>query len=80
VALTHYLLVFDRKEGHLVLERAFHDATEAAAAYAQCELDYRGNDNFEIVLVGADSRETLQLTHGNYFNGTPSASPFLAGV
>lgn len=80
MALTHFLLVYDRARGRLVLERPFRDAKEAAAAYAQCELDYRGDENIEIVLVGADSRETLQLTHGNYFNGTPSASPFLAGV
>ena len=34
----------------------------------------------EIVLVGADSIESVMLTHGNYLDAVPSASPFLAGV
>jgi len=35
----------------------------------------------EIVLVGADSIETMERTHGNYFNGAaPETSRYLAGV
>jgi hypothetical protein len=80
MALTHFLLVYDLKEQRLILEQPFKDAGAAARAYAACELQYRGDRDVEIVLVGADSIETIRLTHGNYFDGTPSASPFLAGV
>jgi hypothetical protein len=38
----------------------------------------------EIVLVGADSIETVMLTHGNYWavdpEAEPAASPYLTGV
>jgi hypothetical protein len=44
------------------------------------EEQYRGNDGVEIVLVGADSIESVMLTHGNYFDAVPSASPYLAEV
>jgi hypothetical protein len=50
----------------------------------QMEAEHRHETNKEIVLVGADSIETVMLTHGNYFDaesGThPTASPYLAGV
>ncbi|MEY2441862.1 MAG: hypothetical protein QOJ46_1288, partial [bacterium] len=37
---------------------------------------------YEIVLVGADSIETIKRTHGQYFAGEANAhaSPYLAGV
>ena len=46
------------------------------------ERKYAGQGNFEIVLVGADSIETIKRTHGQYFadNGDAQASPYLAGV
>ncbi len=46
------------------------------------EEKHRDDRHMEIVLVGADSIETVMLTHGNYFDAKaePSASPYLAGV
>jgi hypothetical protein len=48
------------------------------------EEQHRYERNMEIVLVGADSIETVMLTHGNYFDADPgaagSARPYLAGV
>ena len=42
----------------------------ALEAYAETEREYRDrpdHEDFEIVLVGADSRETLEQTHSRYF-------------
>jgi hypothetical protein len=78
--LIHFLLVYDLKEGRLVSQDSFSNGDQAAAAYAQCERKHQGDHDIEIVLVGADSIETIQVTHGQYFDGEPSASPFLAGV
>jgi hypothetical protein len=57
----------------------FRDGEEAAQAYARMEAEHRGDDDVEIVLVGADSIETIRLTHGQYFEeGAPTAAtPFL---
>ena len=80
--LIHYLLIYNIELGRLVETREFHDAGEAAATYAQLERRYAGQGNFEIVLVGADSIETIKRTHGQYFADDVDAvaSPYLAGV
>jgi hypothetical protein len=49
-------------------------------AYEAMEDRYKDDRHMEIVLVGADSIETIKITHGNYFDAVPSASPYLAGV
>jgi hypothetical protein len=82
--LVHFLLVYDRSQQQLVYERAFTNAAVALKAYEAMEAEHRHETDKEIVLVGADSIETVRLTHGNYFaaeSGThPTASPYLAGV
>jgi hypothetical protein len=82
--LVHFLLVYDRSQQRLVYEQPFSDPAEALQAYESMEEKHRHDTDKEIVLVGADSIETVRLTHGNYFDaepGThPAASPYLAGV
>jgi hypothetical protein len=80
VPLVHFLLVYDRTRGHLVVQRPFADSQEAVKAYERMEREYGEDKEVEIVLVGADSLETIMLTHGNYFDAVPSASPYLAGI
>jgi hypothetical protein len=78
--LVHFLLVYDRKQRKLVVQRPYSDAIEAVKAYEDLEERYKNEHHMEIVLVGADSIETVMLTHGNYFDAIPSASPYLAGI
>jgi hypothetical protein len=80
--LIHFLLIYNIDLGHLVECRKFTNAGVAAAEYSNLEREYAGRGNFEIVLVGADSIETIRQTHGQYFDGDSDAhaSPFLAGV
>ena len=80
MATVHFLLVYDRQAGKLIVQRPYVDSSEAVRAYEKMEETYRDNKSMEIVLVGADSIETVMLTHGNYFDAVPSASPYLAGV
>lgn len=79
MALTHFLLVYDLDLQKLIVQQEFRDGDEAAQAYARMEDEYRGNAGLEIVLLGADSIETIHLTHGQYFEeGEPTvATPFL---
>lgn len=68
--LIHFLLVYDLDRQSLVGDpRQFSDPAEAASAYADLEQKHRRDANLEIVLIGADSLETIKSTHGNYFDG-----------
>jgi hypothetical protein len=82
MALIHFLLVYNVDLGRLVHTQEFTDAQEASREYARLEGKHRGESGFEIVLVGADSLDTIKRTHGHYFDGSAdsSASPYLAGV
>ncbi len=79
--LRDFLLVFDLDRQELVGEaREFESPAEAAWAYAALEGDeHRCDRNLEIVLIGADSLETICHTHPNYF-GVLSESPYLTGI
>lgn len=66
--LVNFLLVYSYDEQRLIDKCEFLDAAEAAAAYRKAEETYRGrSDKFEVVLVGADSLDTIKRTHGHYF-------------
>ncbi len=78
--IVHFLLVYDRAAQRLVHQQPYTVSGEAVAAYEAMEYRYREDKDKEIVLVGADSIESVMVTHGNYFDGVPSASPYLAGV
>jgi hypothetical protein len=80
VSIVHFLLVYDRELQKLVHEQEFASSSDAVAAYEKMEELHRDDPQMEIVLVGADSIETVKLTHGNYFKPVASASPYLAGV
>ncbi|MCG7582386.1 hypothetical protein [Mycolicibacterium sp. OfavD-34-C] len=66
--VVYFLLAFSLDEGRLVCREEYRDRDEAIAAYSAAENRYRPNlDRFEVVLIGADSIETVMLTHGHYF-------------
>lgn len=80
MALQHFLLVYDLGAQRLIEQQEFGDGDEAAAAYAVLERQYKGRNDLEIVLVGADSIETIKRTHAHYFDAVEAASPFLASA
>jgi hypothetical protein len=67
MSLLHFLLIYDLRQQRLIDIRPFTDPTEATNAYGQAELDHLGDQDLEIVLVGADSLDTIRKTHGHYF-------------
>lgn len=66
VDTTYFLLVYDISRRELLSHCAFSDPDAAQAAYASMEHERRGR-NFEVVLVAADSLDTVKVTHGAYF-------------
>ncbi len=77
--LCHFLLAYDHDLQELVERKEYADGDVAAAAYTDAERRYRDRSRIEIVLVGADSIETIMRTHGHYFDRA-EVSPFLAGI
>lgn len=74
--IQHFLITFDigRQTAHV---REFGTDYEAALdAYDQAEDQVRADPQIEVVLLGADSLDTLKKTHSSYFMGTPAEHPF----
>ena len=70
MSLHHFLLIYDRGRGRLLEQLDLgEDGEVAAAEYSGYETEYRDHDGIEIVLVGADSIETIRETHAHYFDG-----------
>ena len=70
MALIHFLIVYDLAERRIVQNEEFENATRATKAYQELEERYGFDARYEIVLLGADSIETLKVTHGHYFPET----------
>lgn len=67
--IKHFLVVYDVRAG-VAEVREFSDYEEALAAYDQLEKQFLGSNEFDIVLLGADSVETIKRTHSSYFDTT----------
>ncbi|WP_208721905.1 MULTISPECIES: hypothetical protein [Rhodococcus] len=77
---VHFLLVYSFDQAKLVHQGEFLDRHAAIRAYDAAERAYRHLDKFEIVLIGADSIQTVMQTHGHYFASSDDSmfSDFLA--
>lgn len=78
--MQHYLLLFDHVEGRLLACEQFDDAETATVRYSELEDEHADNHRLEIVLIGADSFETVKRTHANYFPSGIASSKYLAGL
>jgi hypothetical protein len=67
--MRHFLVIYDVRAGKATV-REFDDYTEALAAYASIEKENLGSADFDIVLLGADSLQTIKRTHSSYFETT----------
>jgi len=66
--IQHFLVVYDiaAREAHVDNYGSDYDA--AIEAYAKAEETYRRRDDVEVVLLGADSLDTIKKTHSSYFS------------
>lgn len=70
MAIHHFLLIYSLLEHRLLEANDLGPNTAAAIdAYAECEERYRDQEGVEIVLIGADSLDTVRRTHSHYFEG-----------
>jgi hypothetical protein len=69
--MRYFLIVFDRSSSHLVDDvTEFEHASEALSARFERERLERGNPSMEVVVLGAEDRESLEKTHSRYFSNT----------
>jgi hypothetical protein len=63
----YFLITYDLRERQVSVEEFGNDFGGAAAMYSLLEERYEEDDTMEVVLVGADSLETIRKTHSHYF-------------
>ena len=63
----YFILVYDMAMRHVEVHEYKDDVEQANIAYSELEDQYAGG-KFEVVLVGADSIETIKRTHSPYFS------------
>ena len=66
--IQHFLIAYDISVGKARVRSFGGDYEAALTAYAEAEQELRQTPNLEIVLVGADSIETVERTHSSYFH------------
>ncbi|MGB2710893.1 MAG: hypothetical protein WBC33_05195 [Conexibacter sp.] len=64
---NYFLLIYDLATREIEIEEWGADAEGATAAYTEREHQYEGVETVEVVLVGADSLDTIHVTHSHYF-------------
>ncbi|MBS1862722.1 MAG: RelA/SpoT domain-containing protein [Actinobacteria bacterium] len=68
--IQHFLVVLDPATGKRDVRKFGTDYETAQAAYAEAEAANGGiNPTLDIVLLSADSLETIERTHSSYFGG-----------
>lgn len=67
--MKSFLLVYDRVAGTLLecLEFDADQRDEALRQRFEREVQYRTDHNIEVVVLGAESKDVLERTHGRYF-------------
>jgi hypothetical protein len=71
--LNNWLIVYDWRAARFAgWSDLGGDPAAAADAYASFERRYRYEDGYEVVLIGADSTETIKRTHAHYFGKDPN--------
>ena len=63
----YFLLIYDVGSRALQTEEFGGDYTRAAERYSDLEEAHRESEDIEVVLVGADSFDTIKRTHSHYF-------------
>jgi hypothetical protein len=68
--IKHFLVIFDPAIGAAQVQPFGTDYDAAQAAYAEAEQANGIETKLDIVLLSADSLETIKQTHSSYFNST----------
>lgn len=76
--IRHFLVIYDVRAAKATVTE-FDDYATALSAYESIEKENLGRDDLDIVLLGADSLETVEKTHSSYFSTTEGGFEQLLG-
>jgi hypothetical protein len=65
--IKHFLVIFDPATGETEVRRFDTDYDAAQEAYSEAEQENGLSEERDIVLLSADSLETIKQTHSSYF-------------
>ena len=65
--MKDFLVIYDHRKAERVELREIADSAEAVRIYGDVERQYESDPLIEVVLLGADSVESVMVTHPNYF-------------
>lgn len=63
----YFLLTYNLRERSVRVDQFQNDFDEAVAHYSMLERRHADDPMIEVVLLGADSEETIHKTHSHYF-------------
>lgn len=79
--IKHFLVNYDLATDKTEVESFGTDYDAAQAAYAEAERANADAEKLDIVLLSADSLETIRQTHSSYFNiGSRASRNFCPGL
>lgn len=65
--IKHFLVVYDIEAGKPEIQSLGNDYESALRLYEELEEKHRGDSSIEVVLLSADSLDTIKRTHSSYF-------------
>ncbi len=65
--IKHFLVIYDIDASQAEVKEFGTDYDKALNAYDQFEQDARNHQNIEVVLLSAESLQTIKRTHSSYF-------------
>jgi hypothetical protein len=78
--IHHYLVIYDIPSGKARVREFGDDYDAAIEAYNAIEREYHDREDLDIVLLGADSLDTIARTHSSYFETESFESLLPPGV
>ncbi len=78
--IKHFLIMYDVKAGHANVQEFGEDYNAAMNAYEDLEQERRESADYDVVLLSADSLETIKRTHSSYFETRTFEQLLPAGV
>lgn len=67
--MHNYLVIYNRRQGQIVRHRSFRKPQLALNARFEAEREFRDEPDIEVVVLAADSWDSLTRTHSRYFKG-----------
>lgn len=73
MALIYFLIAYNATQGRLESCEEYLQADIAMSDFAALEAEHHERENIQVVLLTADSIDTLKATHPHFFAGSDAA-------